>query len=196
VFPGGFFTMDEGRRRFEEELPEEWPDQALWLCAVDIVAGRRVVLGRPGAPTVSLRRAVLASCAIPGLYEPVQVGRRTLVDGGAYSTTNLDLAVKDGCDVIIGVAPLAFETATPPGPIGQLVRRIPARAFAGEVAYARRKGAEVLMIRPSAREVRVHGLNMMRPSGLEHVAQAAYDETATLVATDSFQDVLGRLPAA
>lgn len=195
MFPGGMFTMDEGTRRFEDELPDEWPDKALWLTAVDIVRGRRVVLGRPGAPSASFRRAVLASCAIPGIYQPVQVGRATLVDGGAFSTTNLDLAVRFGADVIIGVAPLAFETGTPPGPLGQLARRIPARALAGEVAHARRRGAEVLMIRPSASELRVHGMNLMRPTGLEHVAQSAYEGTAALLATDRFRSTLAAVAA-
>lgn len=195
LFPGGMFTMAEGRRRFEDELPEEWPDKPLWLSTVDIVRGRRIVLGRQGAPAASLRRAVLASCAIPGVYQPVQVGRHTLVDGGAYSTSNLDLAVRAGCKVIIGVMPLAFDTATPPGLLGQLTRRIPARALSGEVQHARRRGVDVLLIRPSARELRIHGFNLMRPTGLEHVAQAAYEETAEILRTERFQSVLARLAA-
>ena len=196
VFPGGMYSMEEGRRRFAEELPEEWPDDALWLCTVDIVRGRRVVLGRPGAPSVSLPRAVQASCAIPGVYEPVKVGRMTLVDGGARSTTNLDLAAKAGCDLIICVAPMAFDTGVPPGALGQLVRRIPARQLSGETAAARKKGAEVLLFRPSAAELRLHGMNMMRPSGLQHVAQAAYDATAEALRGDRFRSVFADLPAA
>ncbi|MDQ3106275.1 MAG: patatin-like phospholipase family protein, partial [Actinomycetota bacterium] len=83
AFPGGVFEMREGRRRFAEELPVGWPDKPLWLCAVDIGSGRRIVLGKPGrAPLASLQQAVAASCAIPGLYPPVRVGSRTLVDGG------------------------------------------------------------------------------------------------------------------
>jgi NTE family protein len=196
VFPGGMFSMTDGRRRFAAELPTEWPDAPLWLCTVDIVRGRRVVLGRAGAPAVDLPKAVLASCAIPGVYEPVRVGRMTLVDGGARSTTNLDLAAKAECDLIIGVAPMAFDTGVPPGPLGQLVRRIPARQLSGEVAAARRKGAEVLLFRPSASELRVHGVNMMRPSGLLDVAQAAYDATAEALETERFRSVLATVPAA
>ena len=98
------------------------------------------MLGREGAPKVTLPRAVLASCAIPGVYEPVRVGRMTLVDGGARSTTNLDLAAKAGCDLIIGVAPMAFDTGVPPGPLGQFVRGIPARQLSGEVARGPAQG--------------------------------------------------------
>jgi NTE family protein len=195
VFPGGMFTMTDGRRRFTEELPEAWPDEDLWLCTVDIVSGRRVVLGRPRSPKITLPRAVMASCAIPGIYEPIKVGRRMLVDGGARSTTNLDLAAKAGCNLIIGVAPMAFDTGVPPGPLGQLVRRIPARQLSGEMALARAKGAEVLLFRPSAAELRVHGMNMMRASGLHDVAQAAYDTTAAALTSDRFRAAFAQIPA-
>ena len=186
IFPGGLFSMDEGKRRFADELPFEWPERDLWLTTVDIVTGRRVVLGRPGSPRVDLPRAVLASAAIPGIYEPVQVGRRTLIDGGAHSTSNLDLGVQAGADRIIAVVPLAFDTATPPGPLGQIVRRIPARMLSAEVTLANRRGIEVLMFRPSAAEVRNHGFNLMRPSGLERVAELAYAETVKALATERF----------
>lgn len=186
LFPGGMFAMAEGERRFSEELPLEWPDKALWLTTVDIVSGRRVVLGRPGAPRTDLRRAVLASAAIPGVYPPVQVGRRSLIDGGTHSTSNLDLAVQAGVDRIIAVIPMAFDTAVPPGPLGQLVRRIPARMLSAEVALAHRKGVEVLMFRPSAGEIRSHGFNLMRADGLERIAEQAYEATVTALKTERF----------
>jgi NTE family protein len=186
VFPGGLFAMEEGRRRFAEELPNEWPEKSLWLTTVDIVSGRRIVLGRPGAPIVDLPRAVLASAAIPGVYQPVQVGRRSLIDGGAHSTSNLDLGVQAGADRIIGVVPLAFDTALPPGPFGQLARRIPARQLHAEVALAKRRNVDVLMFRPSSSEVRHHGFNLMRPDGLERVAELAYEATAEALKTERF----------
>jgi NTE family protein len=192
LFPGGMFTLEEGERRFAEELPSAWPDKALWLTTVDIVTGRRVVLGRPGAPTCDLPRAVLASAAIPGIYQPVQVGRRSLIDGGAHSTSNLDLALQADVERVIGVIPLAFDTGLPPGPLGQLIRRIPARQLQGEVALARRRGVEVLLFRPSAAEVRSHGINLMRPHGLENVAELAYEETVKALATERFAEAFPR----
>ena len=195
AFPGGMFNMEEARQRFAEELPAEWPSQPLWLTAVDITSGRRVVLGREGSPETSLATAVLASCAIPGVYQPVKVGRMTLVDGGAHSTTNLDLAGKAGCDLIIGVAPMAFDTVSAPDPVRQLVRRIPARMLSSEVASARRHGATVLLFRPAARELRIHGTNMMRRSGLDRVAQAAYESTAAALQTPRFREALAGLTA-
>jgi NTE family protein len=190
AFPGHLFDSDTVRERLFSELPDEWPDRDLWLTSVDIASGRRVVLGRPGAPQTTLPRAVLASCAIPGVYSPVKVGRRTLVDGGAHSSTNLDLAVKAGCDLVVGIAPMAYDPANAPHPVGQLVRRIPARSLAAEVRMARGRGARVLLLRPDRSDVRSHGLNFMRSTGLGEVAQAAYDSTARALATDRFAELV------
>ncbi len=192
AFPGGVFEMTEGRRRFSEELPPEWPAKPLWLCSVDIDSGRRVVLGKPGrAPLATLQQAVAASCAIPGVYAPVRVGRRSLVDGGIHSTTNLDLAATAGCDLIIGAAPMAYDTGgSLPSPLTQLVRRVPARMLVDEMETARRRGCEVLLIRPSAGELRIHGMNLMRRGGWDLVAKASYESACRQLETDRFRGVL------
>jgi len=189
-FPGGLFAMTEGERRLPEELAPEWPAKALWLCTVDINTGRRIVLGREGAPEVSVAQAVMASCAIPGFYQPVKVGKYTLVDGGVHSSTNLDLAAKFGCDLIIGVAPMAYEPVDAPGALRQLVRLVPTRALSRETALARRRGAEVLLIRPTAAELAIHGANLMRPDAGEEIAKAAYEASARLLETDRFRQAL------
>jgi NTE family protein len=196
AFPGGFFAMAEGRRRFADELPEEWPDKELDICAVNITTGKRVVLGRRKEPALDLRQAVLASAAIPGLYPPVRIGPMTLVDGGAHSTTNLDVAVRSGCQTIFGVVPMAYDPDDAPDRIHQLIRRVPCRMLSREVAAARRAGVEVLLIRPSAAEVRLHGTNMMRTEGLDEVARAAYESTARTLATPRFQRALAGRSAA
>jgi NTE family protein len=195
VFPGGLFDMTEGSRRFTEDLPVGWPAAPLWLVAVDIVTGRRVVLGRDGAPFTSLHQAVMASCAIPGFYQPVRVGPTTLVDGGTHSTTNLDLAAKANCDVIIGVAPMAWDTVSAPCPAERLPRRFATRALAEELSVAKGRGARVLLLRPTAAEVRLHGLNFMRRNGWARIAQLAYDSAARMLETPRFRAALGDMAA-
>jgi NTE family protein len=190
LFPAGMFSMEEGRRRLREELPAEWPAKPLWLCAVDVGSGRRVVLGRPGSTKVALPEAVLASCAIPGVYRPVQVGRMTLIDGGVYSSSNLDLAAQAGCDLVIGVIPMAWDPTSAPGPLTQLVRRTPARSLAQEVRSVRRRGIEVLLFRPGKSELRVHGMDLMRPDGLDRVAQSAYEAASRTLRTERFRSIL------
>ena len=195
AFPGGFFNMEYGRSRFADDLPEEWPDKPLWLCAVDIVTGRRIVLGREGSPEATLHAGVLSSCAIPGLYQPVRLARMTLVDGGAHSPTNLDLASKAGCELIIASAPISYDPSKPPPPAIRLARQLPTRMLSAEAADARRRGANVLVIRPSASELRLHGVNLMRRSGWDVVARAAYDSTARTLETDRFKSALKDLVA-
>src|SRR5206468_10156571 len=55
-----------------------WATRLLWICAVRLDAGERVVFGRDGAPTATVPDAVRASCAIPPILEPVAI------DGGPY----------------------------------------------------------------------------------------------------------------
>lgn len=174
-FPGGMYSMDGVRSRFEEEVGLEWPDRLTYICAHDLRSGRRVVFGTTGAPEADLPTAVMASCAIPGYFKPVRLGNSVLVDGGVSSTTHLDLAAVTGHHRIVGVAPMAFDPAAAPANLAQLTRRRPARALAREARMAKRLGAELLLVRPCAEELKVHGRNLMAPDVADDVARAAYE---------------------
>src|SRR5580704_19563361 len=56
--------------------PSGWPGRPTWIAAVDYDTGQRVLFGRDGAPPASLADAVVASCSIPGWYEPAVIGGR------------------------------------------------------------------------------------------------------------------------
>ena len=190
VLPSGFLTMSSADDLFAENLPEVWPERPIWLPAVDTISGRRVVFGRPGAPRASLHQAVMASCAVPGVFAPVRIGRRILVDGGIDSTSHLDLAVKGGCDLAITVAPMAYTPDDPPDVAHRVVRRMPTRWLAREMAYARARDVEVLLLRPTAAEVALHGFNFLRRDRWAEIADAAYRATATALATERFRTAL------
>ncbi len=185
-FPAGMFTMASGKEQLEEELPAAWPDRPLWLCAYDLVRRQRVVLGRDDDSQLTLPRAVMASCAIPGVYRPVRDGRRVLVDGGVSSTTNLDLVADRPPGFVIVVAPMAWDTAEPPGTAEQLSRRRAAVALSREVAEVRAARHEVLMLRPSREEIRAHGRNMMRLDAGEAIARLAHHCTIAALERRSF----------
>src|SRR5262249_46646172 len=69
------------------EPPSGWVDGETWIVAVDYDSGRRAVFGRPGAPPALLADAVVASCSIPGWYEPAGIGgRRHRARGAARPT--------------------------------------------------------------------------------------------------------------
>jgi len=190
VLPSGMLTMSSANDVFAENLPDAWPDRPTWLPAVDTVSGRRVVFGRPGAPRATLHQAVMASCAVPGVFAPVRIGRRILVDGGIDSTSHLDLAVKGGCDLVIALVPMAFTPDDPPDVVHQVVRRVPTRWLAKEAAYAKARDVEVLLLRPTADEVGLHGFNFLRRDRWAEIAEASYKATAAALATERFRTAL------
>ena len=71
----------------------------LFACvATDIRNGKRVVY-RSG----SLRRAISASCALPGIFPPVVDGDMLLVDGGWVERVPVHCARELGADIVIAV---------------------------------------------------------------------------------------------
>jgi len=66
--------------------------------ATDLVTGAEVRLRRGDGWT-----AVRASLTVPGVFPPVRVGDRYLVDGGAINNLPADAAREAGADIVIGV---------------------------------------------------------------------------------------------
>lgn len=178
AFPAGLVTIGEGLSILDRELPRRWPAREMWLSTYDLVERRRLVLGAKSDPYLSLPEAVRASCAIPGVYAPVRAGGSVLVDGGAWSLTNLDLALQAGCDVAICVAPLVYDPKRPPPLVERTYRHFATQWLAREVAAARRDGLRVLVLAPGPDAISAHGYNFMRGTGLDQVAEVAYHETS------------------
>lgn len=194
AFPGGFFTIDDAEDTLAQVLPAEWPARPLWLVTVDVRTGRRVVLGSRDPVRTDLRTAVKASCAIPAFFQPQRVKGRTLVDGGVHSTSNLDLATGVDADVVVGVVPMAFDTAPRPSLAQQLTRLHAHRRLERELVQTRASGASVLLLRPTPDDLDAFGgLNMMRREGNDRVARVAYDSAARQLSTPYARDVLDQL---
>ena len=66
--------------------------------ATDLNRGTRVVLDRG-----PLARAIRASCAIPGVFQPVEHQGRLLVDGGVVDNLPVAVAREKGADIVIAV---------------------------------------------------------------------------------------------
>jgi NTE family protein len=73
------------------------------MNAVDLGTGELVWLGAGGDMDVSITTAVVASCALPVFYPPVEVNGRFLVDGGVLDNLPLEFAASRGADLIIAV---------------------------------------------------------------------------------------------
>lgn len=83
-------------------------ERELYLTGTDLDSGERVVFGDKEGDWagIPVSKAVECSTALPLVYEPVEVNGRTLIDGGIYSTTNVDVAVERGAEFIVVINPL------------------------------------------------------------------------------------------
>src|SRR5256714_7363733 len=77
----------------------------LYITATDLDTCERVVFGVDGSDDVPISTAVRASGALPMVYSPVRIKDRELIDGGIVSTTNLDIAVEAGAEVVVVIKP-------------------------------------------------------------------------------------------
>ncbi|MFQ5477891.1 MAG: patatin-like phospholipase family protein [Candidatus Binatia bacterium] len=84
------------------------------LIATDLVDGGEVEISEG-----DLVQALLASCAIPGIFPPVRIGGRTLVDGGVASNAPVAAALAAGADRVI-VLPTGASCAVTQPPRGAL----------------------------------------------------------------------------
>jgi NTE family protein len=154
----------------------QWPSAALWLCAVALRNGRRVVFGQHGGPDVTVGQAVAASCAVPGYFQPVTIGGRRYVDGGMGSLTNTDLLLDAGLDLVIISSPMT-QTSGRPAIAADTLMRQPLRAqLHAEIGALRRSGVPVAVIEPDRQVAHAMGFNPMdaRPRGaVSRVAKAA-----------------------
>ncbi|MEM4986683.1 patatin-like phospholipase family protein [Collimonas sp. H4R21] len=66
--------------------------------ATDLGSGAEVILSQGSLP-----RAIRASMAVPGLFAPLKLDGRTLVDGGLVGNLPISLARSMGADIIIAV---------------------------------------------------------------------------------------------
>ena len=75
--------------------------------ATDMVTGDEVVLRNGSVPT-----AMRASMAIPGLFSPVTIGGKVLVDGGLVNNFPADVLREMGADIIIGIEVTSTKDVT------------------------------------------------------------------------------------
>jgi NTE family protein len=167
--PRGRGSIEAVARLVDGVLPHGgWaPHPAAWVVATDYDSGRRVAFGRPGSPRAELRDAVQASCAIPGWYAPVGIGRRRYVDGGVCSPTSVDLLAGLGLDEVVVLSPMTSLSYDAPasvaGRLERQVRRLSTRRVVGEVKKVAATGTKVTFLGPTAADLEVIGANLMDP---------------------------------
>jgi len=98
---GGLFSTDNIREMIHRDLGDcriEEADIPLAICATDIETGEQMIF-RKG----NLADAVCASMAVPGLFVPVEVDGRILVDGGLVENVPISPLAKMGAGITVAV---------------------------------------------------------------------------------------------
>ena len=201
ILPEGRGSIEAVGALVDYVAPGSWaPRDGLCAVALDYDSGSRVAFGRPGAPEVPLASAVMASCAIPGWYQPVRIGEHRYIDGGAWSSTNLDLMVGQGLDEVFVLAPQVSFVRDEPKQWRTRVERQWRNRVTLRVLRELRKvhadGAEVTVLGPGEEDLEAMGGNLMDLSRRPRViatslrsSAAALRDPAPLPDRSDFEDV-------
>jgi NTE family protein len=212
--PSGFFSTEPLNETVTRAVPGDWVEHSsYWAVACDYESGRRVPFGRLGSPRAHIGDAVAASCAIPGFYRPVKIGRRRYVDGGVCSVSNMDLVAGHGLDLVICLNPLTSRsegqgrsrggiTGVATGTVNGVLDLIPSitrRAARGrlerEESKVRRFGTEVVIIEPTTEDHAVMGRNWMSAERRQDVIDMAEETVARQLRDPAVRKLLNSLPA-
>jgi NTE family protein len=201
ILPEGRGSIEAVGALMAHVVPQGWVGRpGLTVVALDYDTGARVAFGRADAPQVDLASAVMASCAIPGWYQPVRIGEHRYIDGGAWSSTNLDLLVGQGLDEVFVLAPQVSFVRDAPSQWRTRVERqwrnrVTLRALR-ELHKVHADGAEVTMIGPGEEDLEAIGANLMdvsrRPSVIAtslRTSAVALRDPAPLPDRSDYEDV-------
>jgi len=189
LLPRGRIDISERAQGLDEHMGGRWPG-GLRICTVRRSDGARVVFGRDGAPAARLAAAVLASCAIPGYFQPVDIGGTEYVDGGVHSATNADVLRSEQLDIVVVISSMSAAQGSANGADGWL-RRTVHRRMEREIARLREAGVVVVSLEPGAESRRAMGLRAMAEDRSPQVIEAAYEETRDRILATPVLSALG-----
>ena len=197
--PAGFISTEPIKDTVRRAVRSRWVGHpAYWAVACDYRTGKRIPFGRVDAPTAHVADAVAASCAIPGFFRPVEIGRRRYVDGGVCSASSADLLAGHGLDLVICMNPLSSRHRVgglhPLDRLGDLSREGNARRLRHEIKKLRAYGTEVVVIEPTADDLEIMGRNLMSGVRRQQVIETAIETVAEQLREPELRRKLEGLP--
>lgn len=190
--PTGMFSSEEVHRRLEKlfSRPGRSNDfralrSRLRLVATALDSAEPVAFGSAGWDHVPISRAVQASCALPGLFPPVEVEGRMFVDGALTKTMHASLALDAGVDLMLCINPLVPFTREGiadgglPAVLSQTFRSlIHSRLQLGMKQYAvTYPDADILLVEPHGADVEIFHANIFSYGQRRRLAEHAYQQT-------------------
>src|SRR4051795_7537504 len=198
--PRGFISTEPLKDTIRRVVPQGWAEHPnLWIVACDYARGHRVAFGRDDAPPAELADAVAASCAIPGFYHPVTIAGRRYVDGGLWSTSNLDILRNAGLDLVVCLNPTSSLHPpfawNPAERAAALVRALSGRRLGSEAKKLRSTGTEVVLIQPTTEDHAAMGPNLMSTRNRNPVIETAIRTVGEQLRAAGVAELLDDLPA-
>jgi NTE family protein len=199
TLPQGLLTTEPLKDIVRRAVPSGWADHPnLWIVACDYANGRRTVFGGPDAPRAHLYDAVAASCAIPGFYRPIRIAGRRYVDGGLWSTSNLDLLAAEKLDAVICLNPTSSlhppQAWNPADRLAGLFRANSGRALGREARILRELGTRVILLQPTREDLDAMGPNLMSRKNRQPVIELAIRTVAEQLRRAPERELLDSLP--
>jgi NTE family protein len=213
ALPAGFYSGGGIERYMAEALSD--PDRTndfrllereLYLVVTDLDTTERIVLGEGDWADVPISKAVAASGALPGIYEPVEVRDREFIDGGILSTTNVDVAVERGAKFVVVINPLVpfvndFSKQIPTM-TGSRARRVSDMGIAGvlnqsfrlmshdrlhravEIWEERYPGVDIILIEPELNDELMFGTSILDYRARLAIAKHGFESVTMKLARD------------
>lgn len=181
--PDNGFIKGEKLGKYINQMTGNTPLEKLrmpfYAVATNIQTGEEVVFGSGDTGT-----AVRASCAIPGIFRPVEISKKFYVDGGVSSPVAVDAARRLGADVVIAVDISGeVDSTIPKGTIETIIQSV-------SIIYAKLAAIQVtkadVVIRPKVGSLGGTDFTKRHEAVLE-------GEKATLAVLPKIQDTVNKL---
>lgn len=180
----GVFSMSRSEEIFKKHFPND--DFAatkipLYITATNLNTGRPEVFSQ-GA----IVKPMMASCCIPFIFDPVRINREVYVDGGLVNNLPVE-AIRDQCDIVIGVnvSPVLKEDKL--GGTKKMIERISMVSLNANVAKSKLKCD--LIIEPKS--LREYGTFDIKKAA--EIYDIGYQSTHHIFETEHQLDVVRKL---
>jgi predicted acylesterase/phospholipase RssA len=167
----------------------------LVLIATDVDSGEAILYGQPGFDDVPISKAAQASAAVPGIFPPVEINGRHMVDGVLRKTLHASVALEHGADVVICLNPIVPYNAKSASSEGKLVEGgllnvlsqtlrsiIHSRVARGISSYAlTHPDTDILLFEPSEEDAEMFFTNLFSTSNRRRMCENAYQHTRAVL---------------
>jgi NTE family protein len=157
----------------DEEIKPEHIKSDLRIGSVSLVSGRYVIFRSGDLQHETFKRALLAACAIPGMWPPVHVNAeyRHMVDGGLRNLSPLADVLDAGPDEVVVINCATEEISqmyAPPRSIFDLWTRTMLEITMNEIIVTDTR--ELLRINAMVRQAEAQGIVLAKPDGTPYKA--------------------------